>query len=84
MLDLAMRPAGDTRDLADLAASGPDAEPMGNFVAFGLPDSKFPVVRVTPDVAEALRLKAEMAPFFGEEAELGVARGDAFDHGPTD
>ena len=61
----------------------PTQNPCRILSAFGLPDSKFPVVRVTPDVAEALRLKAEMAPFFGEEAELGVARGDAFDHGPT-
>ena len=45
MLDLAMRPAGDTWDLADFVASGPDAELMRRiWSALGLPDSQSPVV----------------------------------------
>ncbi len=75
LLDLAMRPAGGTQDLADFAASEADAEFVRRiWSAFGLPDSQSPVVRVTPDAADALRLMAAMASFFGEEAVLGVAR----------
>ena len=49
MLDLAMRPAGDTQDLADFAASGADSELVRRlWSAFGLPDSESPVVRVAP------------------------------------
>jgi class 3 adenylate cyclase len=75
MLDLAMRPAGDTQDLADFAASGADSELVRRlWSAFGLPDSESPVVRVTPDAADALRLMTGMASLFGEDAALGVAR----------
>jgi class 3 adenylate cyclase len=75
MLDLAMRPAGDTQDLAEFAASGSDAELIRRlWSALGLPDAESPVVRVTPDAADALRLMTEMAAIFGEEAALGVAR----------
>ena len=75
MLDLAMRPAGDTWDLADFVAAEPDPELMRRiWSALGLPDSKSPVVRVTPDAADALRLMSGMASLFGEEATLGVAR----------
>ena len=75
MLDLAMRPAGDTQDLADFAGSGADAELVRRiWSALGLPDSESPVVRVTRDAADALRLFAALASLFGEEAALGVAR----------
>ena len=75
MLDLAMRPAGETQDLADFAASGADSELVRRlWSAFGLPDSASPVVRVTPDAADALRLMTGMASLFGEDAALGVAR----------
>jgi adenylate cyclase len=75
MLDLAMRPAGDTQDLADFAGSGADAELMHRiWSALGLPDAKSPVVRVTPDAADALRLMSAMASLFDEETALGVAR----------
>jgi class 3 adenylate cyclase len=75
MLDLAMRPAGDTQDLADFAGSGAEAELIRRiWFAFGLPDSESPVVRVTPDAAAALRLVLTLAALSGEEAALGVAR----------
>jgi class 3 adenylate cyclase len=75
MLDLAMRPAGDTQDLADFVASRADAELMRRmWSAFGLPDSKSPLVRVTPDAADALRFMAVMASTFGEQAAFGLAR----------
>jgi adenylate cyclase len=75
MLDLAMRPAGDTQDLADFLGSGADAELMRRiWSALGLPDSESPVLRVTPDAADALRLIAALASMFGEEVALGVAR----------
>ena len=75
MLDLAMRPVGETMDLADFTASETDAELMRQmWSAFGLPDSKSPLVRVTPDVADALRLMTAMASIFGEQTTLGVAR----------
>jgi class 3 adenylate cyclase len=75
MIDLAMRPAGATRDLSDFLATEPDAELLRRmWSALGLPDSTSPVLRVTPDAADALRLLAGMAALFGEEAALGVAR----------
>jgi adenylate cyclase len=75
MLDLAMRPAGVTSDLADFVASEADAELMRRlWLAFALPESDSPLVRVTPDAADALRLMAAMVPIFGEQAALGVAR----------
>lgn len=75
MLDLAMRPVGETMDLADFIASQTDAELMRQmWSAFGLPDSTSPLVRVTPDVADALRLMTAMASIFGEQTTLGVAR----------
>ncbi len=75
MIDLAMRPAGATKDLSDFLATEPDAELLRRmWSALGLPDSTSPVVRVTPDAADALRLLAGMVALFGEEAALGVAR----------
>jgi class 3 adenylate cyclase len=75
ILDLAMRPAGDTQDLADFAGTDADAELIRRmWSAFGLPDSEFPVVRVTPDAADALRLLTAMASLSGEDSALGVAR----------
>ena len=75
MLDLAMRPVGDTQDLGDFAASGSDPELIRRlWAALGLPDAESPVVRVTPDAADALRLMTDMAALFGEEAALGVVR----------
>jgi adenylate cyclase len=75
MLDLAMRPAGETVDLADFAAAESDPELVRRiWFAFGLPDSESPVVRVTPDAAEAIRVVLFMVALFGEEAALGIAR----------
>ena len=75
LIDLAMRPHGDTQDLADFAVSGADGEQVRRmWSALGLPDVASPVVRVTPDAADALRLLTAMASLFGEEAALGVAR----------
>ena len=75
MLDLAMRPAGETQDLSDFAESGANPELVRRlWSAFGLPDSASPVIRVTPDAADALSLMAGIAPLFGEDATLGVAR----------
>jgi class 3 adenylate cyclase len=75
MLDLAMRPAGATQDLAEFAGPGANGELVRRmWSALGLPDSESPVVRVTPDAADALRLMTGMASLFGEDAALGVAR----------
>jgi class 3 adenylate cyclase len=75
MLDLAMRPAGETRDLADFAASGTDPDLVRRlWSAFGLPDAPAPVIRVTPDAAAALKLMTDLAAVFGADVTLGVAR----------
>jgi class 3 adenylate cyclase len=75
MLDLAMRPSGETMDLASFVATEPDGDLVRRiWSALGFPDSKSPTVRVTPDAAEALRLMTKMAALLGEEVTLGVAR----------
>ena len=75
MLDLAMRPAGPTKDIAAFAAAEPDADLVCRiWSAFGLPDSEDSAVRVTPDAAEALRLMSRMSVLHGEDVTLGVAR----------
>jgi adenylate cyclase len=75
MLDLAMRPPGETMDLADFAASEPDPVMVRRiWSAFGLPDAEAPVVRVTPDAAEAIRVVHFLVVLFGENVALGIAR----------
>lgn len=77
ILDLIMRPPGETQDLAVFAdASGIDPEFVRRlWLAFGLPDDDAGVpVRVTPDAAEALRFTAGMTEYFGEEQVLALAR----------
>ena len=75
MLDLAMRPSGQTLDLATFVATEPDGDLVRRiWSALGFPDSESPIVRVTPDAAEALRLMTKMADLLGEEVTLGVAR----------
>jgi class 3 adenylate cyclase len=75
MLDLVMRPAGETQDLSDFAASEPDPDRVRRmWSALGLPDSVQSTVRVTPDAADALRIMVGMAALLGDEAALGVAR----------
>jgi hypothetical protein len=76
MLDLAMRPAGQTRDLDAFAEqSGLDPNLVRRlWLALGLPDSETVPVRVTPDAAEAIRLIAAMTTLLSEDAVLALAR----------
>ena len=75
MLDLAMRPEGETRDLAEFASTEPDPSlVLRTWSALGLPGSANSMVRVTPDAAAALRLLTKMTHLLGEEVTLGVAR----------
>ena len=77
ILDLVMRPPGETQDLSTFAEqSGIDPEFVRRvWLAFGLPDDDTGVpLRVTPDAAEALRFTAGMTDYFGEEQVLALAR----------
>jgi class 3 adenylate cyclase len=75
MLDLSMRPPGETVDFSDFAAAEPDPDlVMRLWSALGLPDTAASPVRVTPDVPPALRYLVAMAALLGEEATLGIAR----------
>jgi adenylate cyclase len=75
MLDLAMRPPGETLDLAEFAAGEPDEAMVRRiWSAFGLPDAASPTVRVTPDAAEAIRVAQVMIVLFGEDVAMGIAR----------
>lgn len=73
-LDLAIRPPGETMDLdAFVASSGIDPDRVRRlWSAFGLP-ARGPV-RVTPDIAEALRILDTMAGLFRQETALALAR----------
>jgi class 3 adenylate cyclase len=76
MLDLAMRPAGETQEL-DAFAAGSDLDSdlvHRLWLALGLPESGSLPVRVTPDAAEALRLIAAMTTLLGEDVVLALAR----------
>jgi class 3 adenylate cyclase len=75
MLDLSLRPPGETKDLREFLKSEPEPDLVRRiWSAFGLTDSEDPTVRVTPDAAEALRLLVAMASLIGEGRALGVAR----------
>jgi hypothetical protein len=76
MLDLAMRPAGETQELGVFAErSDLDSDLVHRlWLALGLPDSDTVPVRVTPDAAEALRLMAAMTTLLGEDVVLALAR----------
>jgi class 3 adenylate cyclase len=76
MLDLVMRPVGETQELRVFAErSGLDSDLVRRlWLALGLPDSDTVPVRVTPDAAEALRFTAMMTELLGEEAVLALAR----------
>jgi adenylate cyclase len=76
MLDLAMRPAGETQQLGTFAERSELDSDLVHWLwlAFGLPDSDTIPVRVTPDAAEALRLIAAMTMLLGEDVVLALAR----------
>ncbi|MGH8982909.1 MAG: hypothetical protein ACRDY6_03410, partial [Acidimicrobiia bacterium] len=76
ILDLAMRPAGETHDLdAFAASSGLDPDLVRRlWLALGLPTSDAAPVGVTPDAAEALQVMAAMTPLLGEDVVLALAR----------
>jgi aminoglycoside 6'-N-acetyltransferase len=76
ILDLSIRPPGETQDLETFAdRSGVDAGLVRRlWVAFGLPQSDAVPIRVTPDAAEALEFVAGMTAEFGEEVALALAR----------
>jgi len=75
MLDLSLRPPGETKDLREFLQSEPEPELVRRiWSALGLADTEEPTVRVTPDAADALRLLVAMAALLGEATALGVAR----------
>jgi class 3 adenylate cyclase len=76
ILDLAMRPAGETQDLDAFAErSDLDADLVHRlWLALGLPEPGTLPVRVTPDAAAALRLIAAMTTPLGEDVVLALAR----------
>lgn len=76
ILDLAMRPPGETQELATFAErSGVDPDLVRRlWLAFGLPDSRDPPLPVTPDAADALLFTAGMTTPLGEEVVLALAR----------
>jgi len=76
MLDLVMRPAGETQELRAFAErSDLDSDLVYRlWLALGLPDSDTVPVRVTADAAEALRLMAAMTTLLGEDVVLALAR----------
>src|SRR5439155_27291773 len=76
MLDLVMRPAGETCDLDTFAeTSGLDPVLVRRlWLALGLPDSAIVPLLVTPDAGGALRFMAGMTAVLGEDAVLAVAR----------
>jgi len=77
ILDLTLRPAGETLDVDTFAEqSGVDAAFVRKlWLAFGLPDNDASApVHVTPDAADALRFAAGMTEALGEERVLAVAR----------
>ena len=76
ILDLTMRPPGTTQRFGEFVEhSELDSDLVRRlWLAFGLPASEHVSVRVTPDAAEALRFIAGVAPYFGEEVVLALAR----------
>jgi adenylate cyclase len=76
MLDLAMRPAGETQELNAFAElSDLDSDLVHRlWLALGLPEDRTLPVRVTPDAAEALRLITAMTTLLGEDVVLALAR----------
>jgi adenylate cyclase len=76
LLDLVMRPPGETRWLPEFAeGSGLDPDLVRRlWLALGLPDSYALPVPVTPDAAEALRVIAAMTELLGEDVVLAFAR----------
>ncbi|HYZ98943.1 MAG TPA: hypothetical protein VE575_09355, partial [Acidimicrobiales bacterium] len=76
ILDLAMRPAGETQELdVFIERSDLDSDLVHRlWLALALPDYGTLPVRVTPDAAEALRLIAAMTTLLGEDAVLALAR----------
>jgi hypothetical protein len=77
MLDLVMRPPGETRWIAEFAeGSGLDPDLVRRlWLALGLPDSNDALpVPVSPDAAEALRVVAAMTELLGEDVVLALAR----------
>jgi len=76
MLDLVMRPPGETQWLAEFAqGSGLDPDLVRRlWLALGLPDSYALPVPVSPDAAEAVRLIAAMTELLGEDVVLALAR----------
>jgi len=73
-LDVAVRPPGETMDLGQfIESSGLDANLVRElWSAFGFPASG--PVRVTPDVAEAIRFLIAMAGLFKDETSFAMAR----------
>jgi hypothetical protein len=73
-LDVAIRPPGETMDLETfIDSSGLDSGRVRRlWSALGLPPSG--PVRVTPDIADALRFLDAMAGFFKQETSLALAR----------
>ena len=76
MLDLVMRPQGETCDLDTFAeTSGVDPTLVRRlWLALGLPDSAIVPVPVTPDAGAALRFMAGMTAVLGDDAVLALAR----------
>lgn len=75
LLDLIMRPPGETMDIGEFTQeSGLDPDLVHRmWLALGLPDSELVPVPVTPDAAEALRVLVGLTDLIGEDA-LAVAR----------
>ena len=74
-LDLAMRPDGTTVSVEEFVAGEADpALARRVWRALGFPDADDPLFRVTPDIAEAVRIVAFFVGTLGEREVLGVAR----------
>ena len=75
LVDLVTRPPGDAVPLATFAEqSGLDPEFVRRaWAAFGLPAGS-PILRVTPDAAEAVHVVAFLADQLGDDAAFGLAR----------
>ncbi|HUC05266.1 MAG TPA: adenylate/guanylate cyclase domain-containing protein [Acidimicrobiales bacterium] len=75
LLDLALRPDGETMDLAAFADRHENPALVRRiWSAFGLSDAPDSMVRVTPDAAEAVGVLEVLSHTAGEDVALGLAR----------
>jgi class 3 adenylate cyclase len=75
MLDLAMRPPGETEELSAFLAQSVDPDLVRRlWSALGLPGPDNHTVRVTPDAADALQFLTDTAAVLGDDVTFGLAR----------